>query len=166
MVIGTIFYLLLDFAFVGSLNPANLVHGWTQPIPGVAKLGPYISLTTQAGLGWLATLLVIDAVVSPGGTGLVYLGTSSRLSYGLGRNGYFPKIISRINARGVPIVSIGICFVVGMLTFLPFPTGSAWSASSRRRPSSCTRWLRWPWPGCGSRIPTGRAATGCLRSRC
>ena len=121
MVIGTVFYLLLDFAFVGSLNPANLVHGWTQPIPGVAKLGPYISLTTQAGLGWLATLLVIDAVVSPGGTGLVYLGTSSRLSYGLGRNGYFPKIISRINARGVPIVSIAICFVIGMLTFLPFP---------------------------------------------
>ena len=121
MGVGTVFYLLLDFAFVGSLNPANLVHGWTQPLPGVAKLGPYISLTTQAGLGWLATLLVIDAVVSPGGTGLVYLGTSSRLSYGLGRNGYFPKIISRINARGVPIVSIGICFVVGMLTFLPFP---------------------------------------------
>jgi amino acid transporter len=121
MGVGTVFYLLLDFAFVGSLNPANLVHGWTQPIPGVAKLGPYISLTTQAGLGWLATLLVIDAVVSPGGTGLVYLGTSSRLSYGLGRNGYFPKIISRINARGVPLVSIGVCFVIGMLTFLPFP---------------------------------------------
>ena len=121
MGVGTVFYLLLDFAFVGSLNPANLVHGWSQPIPGVAKLGPYISLTTQAGLGWLATLLVIDAVVSPGGTGLVYLGTSSRLSYGLGRNGYFPKIISRISARGVPIVSIGICFIVGMLTFLPFP---------------------------------------------
>jgi amino acid transporter len=121
MLIGTIFYLLLDFAFVGSLNPANLVHGWSHPIPGVAKLGPYISLTTQAGLGWLATLLVIDAVVSPGGTGLVYLGTSSRLSYGLGRNGYFPRIISKINARGVPLISIGVCFVIGMLTFLPFP---------------------------------------------
>ncbi len=121
MVIGTVFYLLLDFAFVGSLNPANIVHGWAHPLPGVAKLGPYISLTTQAGLGWLATLLVIDAVISPGGTGLVYLGTSSRLSYGLGRNGYFPKIISYISSRGVPLVSIGICFVVGMLTFLPFP---------------------------------------------
>jgi len=121
MGVGTVFYLLLDFAFVGSLNPVNLVHGWAQPIPGVAKLGPYISLTTQAGLGWLATLLVIDAVVSPGGTGLVYMGTSSRLSYGLGRNGYFPKIISKINSRGVPLISIGICFVIGMLTFLPFP---------------------------------------------
>jgi amino acid transporter len=122
MLIGTVFYLLLDMAFVGSLNPAHLVHGWAKPIPGLAKLGPYISLTTQAGIGWLATLLVIDSVVSPGGTGLVYLGTSSRLSYGLGRNGYFPKIISRISSRGVPLVSIGVCFVIGMLTFLPFPT--------------------------------------------
>src|SRR5215469_11570448 len=121
MVIGTLFYLLLDMAFVGSLNPADIAHNWNHPLPGVAKLGPYISLTTQAGLGWLATLLVIDSVVSPGGTGLVYLGTSSRLSYGLGRNGYFPKVISKINARGVPLVSIGICFVIGMLTFLPFP---------------------------------------------
>ena len=121
MLIGTVFYLLLDAAFVGSVNPANLAHGWAHPLPGSAKLGPYITLTTQAGLGWLATLLTIDAVVSPGGTGLVYLGTSSRLSYGLGRNGYFPRIISRIDRRGVPIVSIAICFVIGMLTFLPFP---------------------------------------------
>jgi amino acid transporter len=123
MIIGTVFYLLLDAAFVGAVNPANIVHSWAAPFgtAGAAKLGPYITLTTQAGLGWLATLLTIDAVVSPGGTGLVYLGTSSRLSYGLGRNGYFPRVISRINARGVPLVSIGICFVVGMLTFLPFP---------------------------------------------
>src|SRR5215469_5301947 len=121
MVIGTLFYLLLDAAFVGSINPANIVHSWSNPLPAQAKLGPYITLTTQAGLGWLATLLTIDAVVSPGGTGLVYLGTSSRLSYGLGQNGYFPKVISRVNSRGIPLVSIGICFVIGMLTFLPFP---------------------------------------------
>jgi amino acid transporter len=121
MVIGTIFYLLLDMAFVGAVNPANIIHNWNNPLPAQAKLGPYITLTTQAGLGWLATLLTIDAVVSPGGTGLVYMGTSSRLSYGLGRNGYFPNIISKINARGVPLISIGICFVIGMLTFLPFP---------------------------------------------
>jgi amino acid transporter len=60
--------------------------------------------------------------VSPAGTGLVYMGTSSRLSYGLGRNGYFPKAISSISSRGVPVVSIIICFIVGMLVFLPFPS--------------------------------------------
>jgi amino acid transporter len=121
--IGTAFYLLLAVAFLGVLHPANLVHGWANPLgTKSATLGPYIFLTAQAGIGWLSTLLVIDAAVSPGGTGNVYMGTSSRLLYGLGRNGYFPRIISRINARGVPLVSIIICFVVGMLTFLPFPS--------------------------------------------
>lgn len=124
MVIGIVIYLLLEVAFIGSLNPANLIHGWQAPIAGLGKFGPYASLATTAGLGWLSTLLVIDAVVSPAGTGLVYLGTSSRVSYGLGRNGYFPGAISKINRRGVPLMSIGICFVIGMLTFLPFPSWS------------------------------------------
>jgi len=124
MVIGIVIYLLLEIAFIGVIDPKNLAHGWANPIPGVGAFGPYASLATTLGLGWLSTLLIIDAVVSPAGTGLIYLGTSSRLSYGLGRNGYFPKVISRIDRRGVPIVSIGICFVVGMLTFLPFPSWS------------------------------------------
>jgi amino acid transporter len=122
MIIGTLIYLLLEVAFVGALNPANLVHGWAHPISGVKAFGPYATLATTAGLGWLSTLLIIDAVISPAGTGLVYLGTSSRLSYGLGRNGFFPPVISRISKRGVPFVSICISFVAGMLFFLPFPS--------------------------------------------
>jgi amino acid transporter len=123
MAIGTVIYLLLEVAFVGALNPTNLIHGWANPIPGAGSFGPYYTLATQAGLGWLATLLIIDAVVSPAGTGLIYLGTSSRISYGLGRNGYFPPgVLSKINRRGVPFWSILICFVIGMLTFLPFPS--------------------------------------------
>lgn len=122
MLVGTAIYLLLEVVFVGSLNPANLAHGWADPIKGVGAYGPYVTLAAKAGLGWLSTLLIIDSVVSPAGTGLVYMGTSSRLSYGLGRNGYFPKVISKVSARGVPLVSIIISFVVGLLTFLPFPS--------------------------------------------
>ena len=122
MIIGTIIYLLLEFAFIGALNPHDIAHGWANPIAGVSAFGPYATLATSAGLGWLSTILIIDAVVSPAGTGLVYIGTSSRLSYGLGRNGYYPPVISRISSRGVPVVSIIICFVIGMLVFLPFPS--------------------------------------------
>lgn len=122
MIIGTLIYLLLEVAFVGTLNPANLVHGWANPISGVAAFGPYATLATAAGLGWLTALLIINAVISPAGTGLVYFGASTRVSYGLGRNGYFPPAISRISKRGVPFVSICISFVVGMLVFLPFPS--------------------------------------------
>jgi len=122
MIIGTVIYLLLEVAFVGALSPAALLHGWSNPIPGYGSFGPYATLATSAGLGWLSTLLIIDSVVSPAGTGLIYIGTSSRISYGLGRNGYFPRQISSISRRGVPLVSIIICFIVGMLTFLPFPS--------------------------------------------
>ena len=34
----------------------------------------------------------VDAVVSPGGTGLLYLTGASRLSFGLSRDGYVPKL--------------------------------------------------------------------------
>ncbi len=122
MLIGTAIYLLLEVAFVGALNPANLAHGWTDPIKGVGAYGPYATLATKAGIGWLATLLIIDAVISPAGTGLIYVGTSSRLSYGLGQNRYFPRTISKVSRRGVPLVSIIISFIIGMLTFLPFPS--------------------------------------------
>ncbi len=105
MIIGTLIYLLLEVAFVGALNPAELAHGWANPIAGVAEFGPYATLATSAGLGWLSTLLIIDAVISPAGTGLIYVGTSSRLSYGLGRNGYFPKMFSQVSRQGVPFVS-------------------------------------------------------------
>ena len=118
MLIGIIIYLLLEVAFIGALNPRHIAHGWANPIPGVGSFGPYASIASAIGLGWLSTLLIIDAVVSPAGTGLVYLGTSSRLSYGLGRNGYFPSVISKIDRRGVPIFSIIICFIIGMLVFL------------------------------------------------
>jgi amino acid transporter len=124
MIIGIVIYLLLEVAFIGAINPAGVAHNWNNPIPGVGAFGPYANLATTLGLGWLTTLLIIDAVISPAGTGLVYLGTSSRLSYGLGRNGYFPSVISKIDRRGVPIVSIVICFILGMLTFLPFPSWS------------------------------------------
>jgi amino acid transporter len=124
MIIGTIIYILLEVAFIGAITPKNVSHSWLNPIPGVGHFGPYATLATTAGVGWLATILYIDAVVSPAGTGLVYSGTSARLSYGLARNGYVPPALGRIDKRGVPFVSLIFCFVVGMLVFLPFPSWS------------------------------------------
>ena len=124
MIIGTIIYILLEVAFIGAITPKNVSHSWLNPIPGIGHFGPYATLATTAGVGWLATILYIDAVVSPAGTGLVYSGTSARLSYGLARNGYVPPALGRIDRRGVPFVSLIFCFVVGMLVFLPFPSWS------------------------------------------
>lgn len=66
-------------------------------------------------------ILYIDAFVSPAGTGLICSGSSARVSYALGRNGYIPHAFDRLNERGVPWVSILFSFAVGMIVFLPFP---------------------------------------------
>jgi len=121
MAVGAIVYLLLEVAFIGALDPGNLAHGWANPV-GKGDFGPYATLAVAAGAGWLAIMLYIDAVISPAGTGLVYVATSSRLSYALGRENELPSSLARVNVRGVPVRSILLAFVVGLIAFLPFPS--------------------------------------------
>jgi amino acid transporter len=121
VVVVTVLYLALEMAFIGALNPGNLLHGWANPV-GRGDFGPYATLATGLGLGWLAVILYIDAFISPAGTGLIYVGTSARLSYALGHAGYVPRGVSRISSRGVPYTSILLAFVVGLICFLPFPS--------------------------------------------
>ncbi|GAB2957749.1 APC family permease [Amycolatopsis acidiphila] len=121
MIIGTIVYLLLEIAFIGSLDPASIVKNWDNPITQ-GSFGPYATLATLAGAGWLAYILYADAFVSPAGTGLLYLGTSSRLSYAMGREKVLPKQLGKLSVRGVPVWSIVLSFVVGEIMFLPFPS--------------------------------------------
>lgn len=119
MLIGTAIYILLEVCFIGALSPSQLAHGWANPI-GKGSFGPYATLATSLGLGWLAFLLYVDAFVSPAGTGLVYVGSSSRMTYAMGRQGYIPRSFDRVGSRGVPYVSILSSFVAGLIVFLPF----------------------------------------------
>jgi amino acid transporter len=120
ILIGVVVYLLLQVAFLGALDPADLADGWAKlTFNGV--FGPFAGLAKNLGLGWLAVLLYLDAVVSPAGTGLIYTATSSRVSYALARNGYVPRRFDLISQRGVPWFSIIFSFLVGLLLFLPFP---------------------------------------------
>ncbi|HWC40124.1 MAG TPA: APC family permease [Acidimicrobiales bacterium] len=117
---GVVLYFLLQVAFIGALNPSSLSHGWAS-LSFKNDFGPFAGLANALGLGWLAILLYIDAVVSPGGTGLTYTSTSARISYALGRNGLVPSQFGQLSRRGVPVFSIVFSFFVGMLLFLPFP---------------------------------------------
>ncbi|GAA3053001.1 APC family permease [Pseudonocardia yunnanensis] len=121
VLIGTVIYIGLEIAFIGALNPANLLNGWSAPV-GKGDFGPYATLATTLGLGWLAIILYIDAFVSPAGTGLVYEGTSARLAYALGHSGQVPRSVAKISKRGVPWVALLLAFVVGIVCFLPFPS--------------------------------------------
>ncbi len=124
MFIGAAVYIMLEVAFIGGLSGSNLKHGWAHPI-GAGDFGPYYTIALAVGAGWLATILLVDAVISPGGTGLIYLGTSARLSYALGEEEVISDKLTETNKRGVPVWSIVLAFVVGEIVFLPFPSWSS-----------------------------------------
>jgi amino acid transporter len=120
MLMGAALYLLLEVTFIGALNPHNLIHGWANPFGSAGSFGPYYTLATSVGLGWLGVVLIIDALISPGGTGLVYLASTSRLSYSLARVRFLPPVFGAIDRRGVPWFSIVFGGVFGCFLFLPF----------------------------------------------
>ena len=120
MLMGAALYMLLQVCFIGALNPHNVAHGWASPFGNAGAFGPYYTLATSVGLGWLGYVLIIDALISPGGTGLVYLATTSRLSYSLARVRFLPPVFSGIDRRGVPWFSILFGGAFGCLLFLPF----------------------------------------------
>ncbi len=133
IVIGAILYILIEVAFIGAMPPSLLAsqHGWTNlgstnTNAQVVALnaGPFFTLASIAGIAWLATVLRIDAVVSPGGTGLVYETTSARLAFGLSRNGYIPTLFERVSRSKVPVIGVIISTLIGILFLLPFPSWS------------------------------------------
>jgi amino acid transporter len=119
--LGALIYILLQVVFLAALPAAQIKGTWASA--GYTTFsGPFANLATFVGLGWLATILYIDAVISPGGTGLIYTTATSRVSYGLSRNGYVPTVYERTDRRGIPWFGLLTAFVVGCICFLPFPS--------------------------------------------
>jgi amino acid transporter len=119
-------YILLQVVFIGALQPSALSHGWAALASNSGlTIGPLAFVASAAGLGWWATILRVDAFISPSGTGLIYQTSTSRVGYGLARNRYFPQIFARVDSRGVPWVSLILAFVLGLVFLLPFPSWSA-----------------------------------------
>jgi len=126
IIIGSLVYILVQVAFIGGLKPSDLIEYKTWP--GLAKdsllsAGPFYTVAQIAGLAWLATVLRIDAVISPSGTGLIYLTSASRISYGLSRNGYIPSAFERPAPKTkIPVFGVIFSSIVGLLFLLPFPS--------------------------------------------
>jgi len=124
VIIGAIIYIALQVVFLGALPSSAIGHSWDSVGPHLytAMTGPFAQLASLVAVGWLAAILYVDAIISPGGTGLIYTTSSSRVSYGLSRNGYFPTVYESTDKRGVPWFGLLTAFVVGCVCFLPFPS--------------------------------------------
>ncbi|HWG25711.1 APC family permease [Actinospica sp.] len=119
ILIGAAIYILLQVFFIGAIPVANIPHLWANlNFPGIS--GPWAGITTLVGLGWLAKILFIDAVISPFGTGVIYTTATSRYSIAMDKNGYWPKGAGRLNKNGLPWVGLLTAFVVGCACFINY----------------------------------------------
>jgi amino acid transporter len=113
-------YLLLQIAFIGAVSPEAIAKGWPHlQFPG--STSPFIGIAEGLHQGWLHYLILCTAVITPLGTAVIFVATSSRTAYALSENGFFPKVMEKLNQRQVPYMGVILNFIVGMILFFPVP---------------------------------------------
>jgi len=124
ILIGTVIYVLLQVVFIGATPTSLLTHGGFAGIKSSdpIALAPFAALTSVIALGWLSFILRLDAFISPAGTGSMYLTATSRVSYGLARNRYYPALFGKVDSRGIPWFGMIIGFLAGLVFTFPFPS--------------------------------------------
>ena len=124
VLLSTAIYVLLQTAFLGGVPTDMLSNGWA----GISKelALPYRDIALALGVGWLAYLVVADAVISPSGCGNIYMNATPRVVYGWAQTGTFFKIFTRIDEKsGIPRPALWLTFGLSVFWTLPFPSWEA-----------------------------------------
>ncbi|BBD72964.1 amino acid permease [Sulfodiicoccus acidiphilus] len=108
-------------AIVGPIQPGN----WGQLLTSTWASGPFYNALVSTSIPALVAfsyLLLIDAWISPSGTGWIYMGTGTRTFYGLATDQYIPSAFVKLSKYKIPIWSLVASLVVGAIFLLPFPS--------------------------------------------
>lgn len=114
-------YMLLQIVFIGGI-PTHLLSGGWGNIGNNFSL-PFKDIAVVLGFGWLATVITVDAIISPSGTGNIYLSATSRVIFGWAQNRTFFKIFGRVDEKtGIPRPALWLAFLMAIFWTLPFPS--------------------------------------------
>jgi amino acid transporter len=123
ILIGAVIYILLQVVFIGATPARLLTHGFAGiPANSALALAPFAALASLTGYSAWSGFLRVDAFISPFGTGAIYNTSTSRVSYGLARNRYFPQVFATVNRNGIPWFGMITAFVFGVVFTFPFPS--------------------------------------------
>ncbi len=119
--LSTVIYVLLQLSFLGAVPGDALAAGWAGMDQRFSL--PYRDIALALGLGWLATLVVADAVISPSGTGNIYMNATPRVVYGWARSSRFLPVLTRVDDKsGIPRPALWLSFGLSVFWTLPFPS--------------------------------------------
>ncbi|WP_241597452.1 APC family permease [Rosenbergiella epipactidis] len=117
--VSFVIYLALQYAFMGAV-PSDVLsaHGWA----GLKAIfqSPFADLARSLGLMWLINLILVDAVISPAGTGNIYLASAARVLFALARNGHLWKSAGEVDEKsGVPRGALWLALILSIAWTLP-----------------------------------------------
>lgn len=119
--ISLVIYMVLQLSFLVAVPPQALANGWGG-LQLTAHGGPLVAIAMGLGMGWVVTILLSDAVISPGATALTYMGVSARVAWMMGRLGLLPSSLGRLNRHAVPMVSLTWSLVIGIVMLMGGPS--------------------------------------------
>ena len=118
VIIGIIIYTLLAFSFIISV-PAVKNNNWNL----LNFSSPFVNLLNLYGLPAFAIMVMVGAVISPFATGLVYMGTTSRITFAMSKMKFLPESFHKnFNKYGTAYISLLVTFILSALYLLPFPS--------------------------------------------
>lgn len=116
VLVGLLIYLLLQFAFIGAVPGHKLSGGWVS----VKFNSPWEGLAAALGIGWLANLVLLDAVISPSATGNIYFSATARSLFAWAKNGTFYKLFSKVDPKtGLPRGALWLTLIMAILWMSP-----------------------------------------------
>jgi amino acid transporter len=130
VVAAIVLYTALQIVFIGAIRWSAggvSLGAWTTIGPANA-LGssPFFTELKYSGIAGIVAFsyfLLIDAWISPSGTGWIYEGNAQRVAYGIAADGIFPKLFLRVTDKyRIPLFALLLSLFVGMLFLLPFPS--------------------------------------------
>lgn len=127
--ITIVLYTLLEVAFIGGIRwgASGLRLGDWQDLAtsGAYASAPFYHLMSILGISAVASVLIVDSVISPLGTVGVYVGSSARDLFALSEGGHVNRRLSEVNKKyGVPRGPLLVSFVIGVVFVLAFPNWS------------------------------------------
>lgn len=124
VLLSTIIYVVLQVAFIGGVPTDMLTQGWADISRQFAL--PFRDIALALGVGWLAYLVIVDAMISPSGCANIYMNATPRVVYGWAKSGTFFKVFTRIDEQsGIPRPALWLTFGLSLFWTLPFPSWEA-----------------------------------------